>query len=235
MADKKERLWMNLSEPKTLTFDLGITPKDDAIVEEYERKQRLLEEDSRYERYKTSGVPSKFFDTSIESYVAVSEEEKRNKASVEEFARNPSNRIFILCGKNGNGKSHLGCGAVRECGGVYVTSSNLCIEYDAATSYHSKRTREEIISYYSNRSGVVVIDECGKYTLNPELEKFLLALILCARYENNRPTWFITNASKKGFVEFLGKSVFDRLTEVCTTLEFNGESKRKLMRKIVSS
>lgn len=225
---------MNLSEPKTLTFNLGITPKDDAIVEEYERKQKLFEEEKMYERYRQSGVPEKFFNTSIESYEAVSEEEKRDKSKVEEFVRNPGNRIFILCGNRGNGKTHLGCGAVRACGGVYVISSNLCIEYDAATSYHSKRTREEIISFYS-KARFVVFDECGKYTLNPELEKFLLALILCARYENNLPTWFITNASKKSFVDFLGKSCFDRLTEVCITLEFNGESKRKQMRKIMSA
>ena len=36
---------------------------------------------------------------------------------------------------------------------------------------------------------------------------------------------------KKEFIEFLGKSVFDRLTEVCSTLEFTEESKRKLYRK----
>lgn len=122
--------------------------------------------------------------------------------------------------------THLLSGIIRECGGEYVTSSQLCVEYEAAISYHSKRTREEILRHYTTVS-LLVIDECGKYTLNEKVEQFILAYIFCTRYENDLATGAATNAEKKSFIEFLGKSVYDRFTEVCTTLDFTGPSKRK--------
>jgi len=78
---------------------------------------------------------------------------------------------------------------------------------------------------------MLVIDECGKYFLNSDLEKFLLIQIVCGRYENNKPTVLVTNANKKAFIDFMGKAVYDRLTEVCSTVEFDFESKRKSLRK----
>ena len=99
------------------------------------------------------------------------------------------------------------------------------MEYEAATSYHSKRTREEILRHYS-KVPLLVIDECGKYIVNEKLEQFILAYIFSARYENDLATGAATNAEKKTFLEFLGKSVFDRCTEVCTTLDFTEPSKR---------
>lgn len=128
--------------------------------------------------------------------------------------------------------THLLCGMIRECGGEYVTSSQLCVEYEAAISYHSKRTREEILNHYSRLKNLLVIDECGKYTLNEKLEQFILAYIFSTRYENNLATGAATNAEKKAFIEFLGKSFFDRCTEVCITLDFTEPSKRQGRRSI---
>ncbi len=201
-------------------------------VLEYERQQEKICQDKLYEAYKNCGVPEKFFKTSLDMYIVKTEEEKHNLETVREFAKNPQNRILVLCGNNGCGKTMLSCGALRECGGEYVTSSQLCIEYEAATSYHSKRTREEILRHYSKVSPILVIDECGKYTLNPDLEQFILSYILCTRYENNLASDVVTNGEKKEFLGFLGKSLFDRLTEVCTTLDFTGESKRLARRAV---
>lgn len=228
---------MNSSEPKKLNFDsfLESLSQSDCVnneerIKEYEQQIEQLKASQKYEAYKKSGVPSKFYDTTLDSYITGNEEEVNNKAIVSNFVANPDRKVLLLCGNNGNGKTLLGCSVIRACGGVYVLSSNLCIEYDAATSYHSPRTREEIIRYFS-QTKMLVIDECGKYTLNENLEKFLLAHLISARYENNLPTVLITNARKKEFIEFLGKSVFDRLTEVCTTLGFTKESKRKSLRQ----
>ena len=222
---------MSSLEPKKLSFDfydlesLSENPK----CAEYEKEQDAMRKQTAFNAYKKSGVPSKFFETTLGTYSATTDEEVKNKSVVVDFAGAPSNRVLILCGRNGTGKTSLGCGVIRQYGGVYTTSSDLCIEYEAATSYHAERTRNEILKYYA-RAKMLVLDECGKYTLNQNIEQFLLAYLISARYENNLATVLITNSNKKEFVEFLGKSVFDRLTEVCTTLEFTGESKRKQMR-----
>lgn len=218
---------MNSLEPKKLSFntlDIAICENEKTI--EYERQQAEIKKQADYEKYKNSGVPDKFFDTSLETYIAETEEEKRNLAIAKQFAQDPKNKILLLCGNNGNGKSHLLSGIIREYGGEYITSSQLCVEYEAAISYHSKRTREEILKHYSKVS-LLVIDECGKYTVNEKLEQFILTYIFSARYENDLATGAATNADKKEFIEFLGKSVYDRFTEVCTTLDFTGPSKRK--------
>ncbi len=223
---------MSNLEPKKLNFNIdNFEGCENGKIIEYERQQAEIKKQADYEKYKNSGVPDKFFESSLDTYIAETEEEKRNLAMVKDFAQDPKNRILLLCGNNGNGKSHLLSGIIRECGGEYITSSQLCVEYEAATSYHSKRTREEILRHYSKVS-LLVIDECGKYTVNEKLEQFILAYIFSARYENDLATGAATNAEKKTFLEFLGKSVFDRCTEVCTTLDFTGPSKRQERRII---
>lgn len=199
-------------------------------VSEYEKQMASIKESENLEIYKKSGVPEKFYETTIDSYNAVTEEEKKIKKTIKDFAANPANRVLICHGENGNGKSLFGCGIIREAGGEYVLSSDLCVEYEAATSYHAPRSRIEILKHYAKVRGVLVIDECCKYTLNPELEKFIDSYIVCARYENNIATDLITNSNKKDFVDFLGKAVFDRMTQVCTSIEFKEPSYRKNLR-----
>lgn len=194
-------------------------------LNEYEKQQEKISLEKAYEGYKRSGVPSKFFESSLDTFNAETEEDSKIKKIVTEYAENPANRVLILYGNHGRGKTHLGCGITRKCGGAYVTSSKLCIEWEAAVSYHAKRTRMEILDHYS-KIEMLVIDECGKYALNMDLEKFLLSSIVCERYENNLPTVLITNEQKEVIVKYLGKTAYDRLREVCTTVSFEGESRR---------
>ncbi|WP_177177701.1 ATP-binding protein [Treponema bryantii] len=195
----------------------------------YDAMQEKFRNEDRYKKYKESGVPEKFFCESFATY----EETALNGSALKtvmDFAKNPYNRMLVLCGNNGTGKSHLACSIIRECGGEYITSSMLCMKYDSATGYKVDMNREELIRHYS-KVDMLVIDECCKYFVNDTTEKFVLMQIICMRYENNKPTVLVTNASKKSFVNFLGTAVFDRFTEVCTTLTFDWESKRKSRRK----
>ena len=223
---------MSNLEPKKLNFNIDfLTAAENPKLVDYESELKKIQDQKDFEKYKNSGVPAKFFDSSLDTYIAETDQEKYNLAKVKEFSQDPKNKILLLCGNNGNGKSHLLSGIIRVCGGEYITSSQLCVEYEAATSYHSKRTREEILRYYSTVS-MLVIDECGKYLVNEKLEQFILMYIFNTRYENDLATGAATNADKKEFIEFLGKSFYDRCTEVCTTLDFTGASKRQSRRNI---
>lgn len=203
---------------------ISVDENDDKL-DQFEEQQKLINQKIAYENYKKSGVPAKFFESSIKTFIPENDEEMQIIRTIAGFIGKPANRVLIMYGNHGCGKSHLGCAIIRECGGAYILSSKLCVEWEAAISYHAKRTRMEILEHYS-RIEMLVIDECGKYMLNSDLEKFLLSSIICERYENNLPTVLITNESKKDFVEFLGLTAYDRLREVCTTLCFEGESKR---------
>lgn len=216
-------------------IDIGLDYENHEKVEAYEKEQERIKFDNCLKKYCESGVPEKFKYNNFKTFGTFTDEEKHVKEVAEEFAKNPKNRVLIMCGKNGNGKTHLGCSILYQsifdgAGGEYITSSNLCIKYESAVGYKAKMSREEVLEYYSKKEGVLVIDECCKYFINSELEKFLLSQIIYMRYENNLPTVLISNADKKSFIDFLGKAVYDRFTEVGTTLDFNSESKRKGLR-----
>ena len=195
-------------------------------LKEFELQEQKILNDRKIEAYKNSGVPNKFFSESFETFIAENDNDNKIKNAIVEFSKNPSNKVLILYGNNGTGKTHLGSSIIRECGGIYIQSSMLCVKYDSATSFKAKMSREEILDYYS-KCKMLVIDECCKYFVNQELEKFLLSFIVSTRYANNVPTVLITNLKKESFIEFMGKAVYDRLTEVCITVAFNGQSKRK--------
>lgn len=211
-------------------FQILTSDNQEQRVVEYEKQLKEYEQLKKQRNYEKCGVPEKFYTDSIDTYVPFSPEEEKNKAGVVAFIENPQNHILLLCGQNGNGKTHLACSVLRVHSGLYTTASKICIEYESATGFNAIRTREELLISLSKCS-MLVIDECGKYTLNPDLERFLLSQIITSRYENNRPTVLVTNENKKKYIEFLGKSVFDRMTEVCITLDFTGKSKRQEFRK----
>lgn len=210
-------------------FDIPQTEAEDEKLRNYEKQLQEQERADALRRYKNSGVPERFFDESFETFKTTTEAEQRAKIAVMKFAENPQDKVLILYGENGNGKTHLGSSVIRECDGVYILSSTICIEYESATSYKAPCTRTELLNKLATCK-MLVIDECCKYFLNTELEKFLLGWIISARYANKLPTVLITNGKKEAFVNFLGKAVYDRLTEVCISVEFNWESKRKELR-----
>ena len=213
-----------------ISFDFSEIIEDEQRVAEYEKQLEENEQEEKQKKYESSGVPEKFWKESFETFLTNTDKDKAVYDTVKQFSEKPANRVLILCGENGNGKSHLASSVTRVCGGEYILSSMLCVKYDSATGYKAEMTREQILLHYS-KVKMLVIDECCKYFLDENLEKFLLMLIIIMRYENNLPTVLVTNANKQVFIQFLGKAVYDRFTEVCTTVEFDGASKRKELRK----
>ena len=215
-------------------FGLNIVAlsENDEKLAAWEREQEKYKEQAKLDAYRKSGVPEKFYNSSFDTYIAETEEEKRIKAQVMDFAKSDKCGTLLMCGANGNGKTLLGCSVIRESGGEYLTSTAMCVKYEAAIGYKAEMTRDALLEHWCKLKGVFVIDEIGKYFINPDLEKFLVSTVTCGRYENGRKSVLIGNPKKKPFVEFLGKAVYDRFTESCTAIEFNGESKRKGLRNV---
>lgn len=216
-----------------MNLNLPTFRSDEENEKRFAEYEAMIENEKRLKsqkRYEATGVPQKFYKEDINTFIADTQEEKHNKTITAEFMNAPKNKVLIMCGNNGNGKSHLACSILRNNNGLYITSCDLCIEYESATSYNAPRTRQALLMAMI-KPDVVIIDECRKYMLHPELEKFILSYVGNARYENNKATVYVTNDSKSSFLEFLGKSTFDRMTEVCTTLEFTQKSKRWERRK----
>ena len=211
---------------------INIPLEESEKLELYEGSWKEIETGKRKERFENCGVPMKFFNASFDTFEVENQEQKENLNKVQQFAVAPKNRVLILSGNNGTGKTHLGVSVLTENEGLFRTSENICIEYDSASDFHSKLTRLEVLKKYISVK-MLVIDECGKYTIRQDLERFLLSYIVRNRYENNLPTVLITNGEIKEFIEFLGKAVYDRLVEVCTTVTFRQKSLRGKFRLVV--
>ena len=108
-------------------FLANITPEDDEEILERERK---LEEEKRLTHYRQT-VPERFYRESLYTY-KVDDSEKHNALVKSRlFMQAVKKRGFqtlIFLGSVGTGKTHLACGIIRECGGLYKLASSIVEE-----------------------------------------------------------------------------------------------------------
>ncbi len=207
------------------------SPASDREVEFYEmkrmdglerqRRTRLLE----HYRSDDSGVGMKFWDMELSDFMADTPERKSALEAVKRFIAEPGNRIMLFCGSYGTGKTMLESLCVRELGGCYITAFRLCTEFASGSDFKSKRSKLQVLDFYS-RLPFLAVDE-----LEDAGDVLALRNIVMERYENGLPTAIATNMGKADTVKFLGAKMFDRLNEVCTSLEMGWESYRRKLRK----
>lgn len=212
-----------------LKIDLSkITPQSDAEIAEYERRQREAERTERYRKQ----APKRYWHTSIATYKADTDEQKKAAATSRAFvqsARQGEFRTLLFLGTVGTGKTHLACGIVLEAGGLYRLSSEIVEEIRRAKSFTAKETEADILDYYGNAS-LLVIDEIGRGIAAAE-EQYMLYQIINERYNRRKPTVLISNQNKKDFLNYVGIAAADRLTESAQVVEFTGRSYRAELRR----
>lgn len=213
-------------------FDFSqMSPERDSKVAEFER--RMLEA-GRTERYRKS-VPERYWSESLDTYVADTEERKAAAEKARAFAQGARNGGFltlILLGSVGTGKTHLACGIIRECGGLYRLAPAMCEEIRRAKSFGARETEADILDRYGH-AGLLVIDEIGRGIAAAE-EQYMLYQVINERYNRRKPTVLISNQPKKDFLEYVGIAAADRLTESALAVEFTGKSYRATLRKATS-
>ena len=213
-------------------FDFSLmSPERDSKVAEFER--RMLEA-GRTERYRKS-VPERYWSESLDTYVADTEERKAVAEKARAFAlgaRNGGFMTLILLGSAGTGKTHLACGIIRECGGLYRLAPAMCEEIRRAKSFNAKETEADILDYYG-RVRLLVVDEIGRGIAAAD-EQYMLYQIINERYNRRKPTVLISNQTKKDFLCYVGAAATDRLAESAQVVEFSGKSYRATLRKATS-
>lgn len=207
------------------------SPASDRDVELYEMKRMAeLERQRRtrlLEHYRSddSGVGMKFWDMKLSDFMADTPEKKSALEAVKRFIADPGNRIMLFCGSYGTGKTMLESLCVMELGGCYITAFRLCTEFASGSDFKSKRSKLQVLDFYG-RLPFLAVDE-----LEDAWDVLVLRNIVMERYENGLPTALATNMGKADTVKFLGAKMFDRLNEVCTSLEMGWESYRRKLRK----
>lgn len=221
-----------MDEIKKINFDINIfKPHSDEWVEQYEREIEEQRQESErrkrllYYRSSISGVPPIFYNESFDTYIPENKQDELNLGVVKSFSKAlNTNKVLLITGSFGNGKSHLGASIIRESGGVMVTAEDLVNEYLSSMNFNSKVTFESVLERYATTT-MLVIDEFGR-GLKSDKEVDIVGNILCKRYGNLLPTCLISNLSKELVVQKLGGAVFDRLAETCTAISFNKPSYR---------
>ena len=188
-------------------------------IEERKRKREERQLKNLFE----SGIGKRFQNVSISSYKCSTPEQQNVLNIVKQFITNPYGKSLLMLGNPGNGKTMLCAIICRYLGAKYVKSSELKDELDYARSFNSKMNPSEVIKKYA-KIPVLIIDEVGAYQSPGECE--YLFRLLNERYEEENPTVFVSNLSKKAFAEYVGKLILDRLSETCKSIEFNCDSYR---------
>ena len=179
----------------------------------------------------SSGVPRRYWHVDFETYNPRNEKDSKNLETIKKFSRFELNdKVLLLLGPKGLGKTDLGSAIIRHCGGRFISIEELIFKYEASQDFRAKTNREELMDFFANTK-MLVIDEIGR-SMSQEKEDSLLNYILRRRYENMLPTVLISNLSKDVLLKKLGEAVFDRLKETCVSVEFEGESYRSSLRDI---
>lgn len=209
-------------------FLSNFTPEDDARALERERK---LQKEALYINYRQT-VPERFFKESLDTY-KVNDDEKYNALNRSRLfvkaVKCKSFQTIIFLGTVGTGKTHLACGIIRECGGLYRLASAIVEELRRAKSFRNTETEADILYNYG-QTNLLVIDEIGRSASTID-EQYMLYQVINERYNRKKPTILISNQTKKDFFKYIGIATTDRLTESAEVVELTGKSYRAIIRQ----
>ena len=190
--------------------------KEEQQMKEQKRKnyqiQNLLKSSNIPKRYKTA-----IFQPKIEVQDRVSKYFTKN------FKLLNQSTDILLFGAIGTGKTYISCAFAIEL--IYKSQTNIkyITEYDLLSLYFEKRYQE---FKTFKKSDILILDEIGKRVL-ANWQRIQLEELLSYRYNEMLPTIYITNLEQKGFREFLGDRLADRLKENrIKRFAFDGESLR---------
>lgn len=223
----------DIKSPKNFKFDFHFEPGDEDEIRErqeaYDKAQAKILEDARRDAYERS-VPKRYWNESFETWIPRNPgDEERLKKIIEYSERDKNDRVLLLLGPKGLGKTHLGTSIIRETGGIFISSEEMLFKFETAMDYSSSLSRLDLMNNYSTAK-MLVIDEIGRSN-QQQKENYILNLILRRRYENLLPTVLISNLKKEDLLVGLGEAVVDRLIETCESVEFVGDSYRIEKRK----
>lgn len=218
-----------------LIAGLEANPETEERVKQYEKELAEMEAKERANKtqknVETSGVPRRYWHVDFNTYIPKSDKDSANLETIKKFAKLENNdKVLLMLGAKGLGKTHLGSAIIRNCGGNFISIEELIFKYESSQDFHAKTNREELMDFYSSTQ-MLVIDEIGR-SMQQDKENSLLNYLLRRRYENMLPTVLISNLTKPDLLKKLGDAVLDRLKETCISVEFEGESFRPSKRDV---
>lgn len=196
---------------------------------EQQRAQREAEMMLRA-RVGAIGIPARFSDRTLDSYIAELPGQIRALEAARTMAESSQPGIsLILCGAPGSGKTHLACGiglrfAQNGKTALFRTVLGAVRHIKDTYRHGSERSESEAIADLI-RPDLLILDEVGVQT-GSEHEKMLVFEIVNERYQQNRSTILISNLTPAELSAYLGDRLIDRFREGGGVIAFDWESWR---------
>jgi DNA replication protein DnaC len=199
------------------------------------QKQQELQKKAVEANFNQAMIPPRFQTHSFETFIATTQEQKKNKQAMENYAKNFNENLaegvsVILAGKVGNGKTHLACAVANHIirnlnkTALFLSAIDAFSKIKATYTKKSEITEIQAINQFLDID-LLILDEFG-VQIGSEHERMLLFRIINKRYEYLKPTILISNLSALEIKNF-EERIFDRLKENGILLAFSGESNRK--------
>jgi len=199
-----------------------------------EEKNRLAKIDEYQRLIGKAGIPERFKDRKLNTYITENEGQKHALEFAKLFTCEfddvyKTGRSAIFCGKPGTGKTHLAVGIGLEIINKYsvgfTTVQRVMRRVKDSWRKDAEESETEVIKLYTTVD-LLIIDEIG-VQFGSEFEKNAMFDILNERYEDRKPTILLSNLTQIEVKVFLGDRIYDRLREdggKC--IAFDWESKR---------
>lgn len=174
------------------------------------------------QRIGMAGIPDRFCDRTLESYVAATPCQRKALAFAEEYAHrfnqtSETGRSALFIGKPGTGKTHMAIGiaqtAMKRWNASVLFTTTLRAIRRVKDTWHrdSVETESQAIAALVFPD-LLILDEIG-IQFGSNTEKLILFDVLNSRYEKRAPTLLLSNLTLSEVRGYLGERVFDRMRE----------------------
>lgn len=184
-----------------------------------EREERRL---AWQRRLGEAGIPERFRNRTLQSFVAETEAQARALAFATDYAERfddvlATGRSALFIGRPGTGKTHLAVGIGlrlmhRDGRAVLFTTVMRAIRRVKDTWGRQSRESETQAIAALVFPDLLILDEVGAQ-FGSDTERLILFDVLNERYEKRRPTLLLSNLTVDEVQGYLGERVFDRLRE----------------------
>jgi DNA replication protein DnaC len=164
--------------------------------EEAEAKERREEGERQKRReagkWRGMNIGPRFYGSTLDNFDAYSAELREHLETCRRFAENPDGKLVML-GGNGNGKTHLAVGVLKEVGGAIYTAYEIGIKL--RQGYGGEAKEWEVFEGLC-AAPLLVIDEVEKIK-DSESKQHWLSHVVGKRYDRMLPMIFIANCHRQ--------------------------------------
>ena len=210
-------------DPPGKEINATLCPKCEEDREQRQR-ERII-----FDRRQKAAIPKRFQECNFDNYVTTTPQQKLALSTARSYAENfeqvqERGDNLIFCGAMGNGKTHLSAAIINDLilyvpwgstPPLYTTLHEMIRAIRGTWGRDADETETEVERY--RNADLLVVDEIG-VSLGGEAERNQLFDVLDGRYRDVKPTVIISNLSEKELRECLGTRIFDRLTEIGSTV-----------------